>query len=70
MQIHVVDVFFRLLEGRFVAVFQENLSGRPRYSVPDKFSWNKKGHETAFYKAKRRIDDMNLHKKTRRIQLE
>ena len=49
-------------------IFQ--LSGRPRYSVPDKFSWNKNGHETAFYKAKRRIDDMNLHKKTRRIQLE
>ena len=28
------------------------------------------GHETDFYKAKRRIDDMNLHKKARRIQLE
>ena len=28
------------------------------------------GHETDFYKAKRRIDDINLHKKTRRIQLE
>ena len=29
------------------------------------------GHETDFYKAKRRIDDMNPHnKKTRRIQLD
>ena len=28
------------------------------------------GHETDLYKAKKRIDDMNLHKKTRRIQLE
>ena len=28
------------------------------------------GHETDRYKAKKRIDDMNLHKKTRRIQLE
>ena len=27
MQIHVVDSFFRLFEGRFMAVFQENLSG-------------------------------------------
>ena len=34
------------------------------------FMENKNGHETDFYKAKRRIDDMNLHKKTRRIQLE
>ena len=31
---------------------------------------NTNGHEADFYKAKRRIDDMNLHKKTRRIQLE
>ena len=31
---------------------------------------SKNGHKTDFYKAKRRIDDMNLHKKTRRIQLE
>ena len=30
---------------------------------------HKNGHETDFYKAKRGIDDMNLHKKTRRIQL-
>ena len=34
------------------------------------FMENKNGHETDFYKAKRRIDDMNLHKKTRRIQPE
>ena len=34
------------------------------------FMENKNGHETDFYKAKRRIDDTNLHKKTGRIQLE
>ena len=28
------------------------------------------GHEMDFYKAKRRVEDMNLHKNTRRIQLE
>ena len=31
---------------------------------------NTNGHETDFYKVKRQTDDMNLHKKTRRIQLE
>ena len=29
---------------------------------------NKNRHGTDFYKAKRRIDDMSLHKRTRRIQ--
>ena len=35
-----------------------------------KISDHKNGHETDFYKAKKRIYDANLHKKTRRIQLE
>ena len=34
------------------------------------FMANKNDHEKEFDKAKRRIEDMNLHKKTRRIQLE
>ena len=33
-------------------------------------SWPENGHETDSYKVKKQIDDMNLHKKTRRIQLE
>ena len=35
-----------------------------------KFSDHENGHETEFYKVKKQIDDMNLHKKTRQIQPE
>ena len=38
--------------------------------IPSLITSLETGHEIDFYKAKTRIDDMNLRKKTRRIQLE
>ena len=75
MQIHVVDSSFRLVEIRFMTmsvVRKFRIFCLADFFVDGAAAWgpSKHGHETDFYKAKRRIDDMSLHKKTRRIQLE
>ena len=61
----------KIIWGVFWGLFGGSLRTKNPLKIQYKIQLeNKNGHETDFYKAKRRIDDMNLHKKTRRIQLE